>query len=82
MDAAARRRIAAMGAVPRGMRRRDSQATDAYALNFGFSGKGNSCKPEGLVDMIEAGAAGLKLHEDYGTTPAAIDQCLKVSRGH
>lgn len=55
------------------------QATDSIPINFGFSGKGNSSKPEGLREMIMAGAAGLKLHEDWGTTPAAIDQCLKVA---
>jgi len=55
------------------------QATDNIPLNFGFSGKGNSSKPEGLTDMIQAGAAGLKLHEDWGTTPAAIDSCLSVA---
>lgn len=55
------------------------QATDAIPLNFGFTGKGNTSSPEGLVDVIEAGAVGLKLHEDWGTTPAAIDCCLKVA---
>lgn len=55
------------------------QASDGLPLNFGFSGKGNSSKPEGLVESIQAGCAGLKLHEDWGTTPAAIDACLSVA---
>src|SRR4051812_32295195 len=55
------------------------QATDALPLNFGFTGKGNSAKPEGLHEQIRAGAIGLKLHEDWGTTPAAIDCCLSVA---
>lgn len=55
------------------------RATDAYPLNFGFLGKGNSSKPEGLYEQIAAGALGLKLHEDWGSTPAAIDQCLTVA---
>ncbi|KAJ3074930.1 hypothetical protein HDU98_009808 [Podochytrium sp. JEL0797] len=54
------------------------QSTDDFALNFGFTGKGNSCQHEGLVEQIEAGALGLKLHEDWGSTPAAIDSCLEV----
>ncbi|KAJ3071016.1 hypothetical protein HDU98_005941, partial [Podochytrium sp. JEL0797] len=54
------------------------QATDDLALNFGFTGKGNSCQHEGLLEQIEAGALGLKLHEDFGCTPAAIDSCLEV----
>jgi urease len=56
--------------------RRMIEATDALPLNFGFSGKGNTAKKDGLEDMIAAGAAGLKLHEDWGTTPAAIDTAL------
>jgi urease subunit alpha len=52
------------------------QATDELPLNFGFTGKGNSAMPQGLDDQIRAGAIGLKLHEDWGTTPAAIDACL------
>jgi urease subunit alpha len=48
-------------------------------MNFGFTGKGNSARPEGLGEVIEAGAIGLKLHEDWGTTPAAIDTCLDVA---
>jgi urease subunit alpha len=58
------------------------QATDALPLNFGFTGKGNTSKPEGLVEQIAAGAIGLKLHEDWGTTPAAIDCCLGVAEQH
>mmetsp|Transcript_4764 Transcript_4764/g.6333 ORF Transcript_4764/g.6333 Transcript_4764/m.6333 type:complete len:115 (-) Transcript_4764:1048-1392(-) len=54
------------------------QATDAFPLNFGFTGKGNSSKVEGLKEVVQAGAVGLKLHEDWGTTPAAIDCALKV----
>ena len=48
-------------------------------MNFGFLGKGNSSSPEGLDEQIRAGAIGLKLHEDWGTTPAAIDCCLTVA---
>ncbi|KAL1550436.1 Urease [Salvia divinorum] len=55
------------------------QSTDDMPLNFGFTGKGNSAKEEGLHEIIEAGAMGLKLHEDWGTTPAAIDKCLTVA---
>jgi urease subunit alpha len=55
------------------------QAADAFPMNLGFLGKGNSAKPEGLEEQIEAGAMGLKLHEDWGTTPAAIDTCLSVA---
>ncbi|MDB5299889.1 MAG: ureC, partial [Phycisphaerales bacterium] len=58
------------------------QATDALPLNFGFTGKGNTSKPEGLAEQIAAGAIGLKLHEDWGTTPAAIDCCLGVAEQH
>ncbi|KAF6166894.1 hypothetical protein GIB67_020328 [Kingdonia uniflora] len=54
------------------------QSTDDMPLNFGFTGKGNSSKPEGLHEIIKSGAMGLKLHEDWGTTPAAIDNCLSV----
>ncbi|MBD2315623.1 urease subunit alpha [Phormidium tenue] len=55
------------------------QASDAFPMNIGFSGKGNSSKPEGLVEQVEAGVIKLKLHEDWGTTPAAIDNCLSVA---
>jgi urease subunit alpha len=55
------------------------QATDGLPMNFGFLGKGNSSRPEGLGEQIEAGAVGLKLHEDWGSTPAAIDWCLSVA---
>src|SRR6187401_2717059 len=55
------------------------QATDTLPMNFGFLGKGNSSAPEGLVEQILGGAIGLKLHEDWGTTPAAIDACLSVA---
>ena len=55
------------------------QAADAFPMNLGFLGKGNSGKPEGLREQVEAGAIGLKLHEDWGTTPAAIDTCLGVA---
>jgi urease subunit alpha len=58
------------------------QATDAIPMNFGFTGKGNSSKPQGLGEQILAGAVGLKLHEDWGTTPAAIDCCLTVADEH
>ncbi|RKP34123.1 urease [Dimargaris cristalligena] len=54
------------------------EATDTLPLNFGFTGKGNTSAPEGLIEQIEAGALGLKLHEDCGATPAAIDACLSV----
>lgn len=55
------------------------QATDAMPMNLGFLGKGNASQPEALAEQIEAGACGLKLHEDWGTTPAAIDTCLSVA---
>ena len=55
------------------------QAGDAFPMNLGFLGKGNSAKPEGLVEQVQAGAMGLKLHEDWGTTPKAIDTCLNVA---
>src|SRR5690606_24944999 len=55
------------------------EATDAYPLNFGFLGKGNSSLTAGLDEQIAAGALGLKLHEDWGTTPAAIDRCLQIA---
>ncbi|TBW07499.1 urease subunit alpha [Azotobacter chroococcum] len=55
------------------------QAADAFPMNLGFTGKGNASLPKPLVEQIEAGAIGLKLHEDWGTTPAAIDNCLSVA---
>ncbi|MBP0614057.1 urease subunit alpha [Jiella mangrovi] len=58
------------------------QATDAFPMNLGFSGKGNASLPAPLVEMIEGGACALKLHEDWGTTPAAIDNCLSVADDH
>ncbi len=54
-------------------------SAEAFPMNLGFLGKGNSSRPEGLREQIEAGAIGLKLHEDWGTTPAAIDSCLTVA---
>ena len=54
------------------------QAAEAFPMNLGFFGKGNASAPAApLEEMIRAGACGLKLHEDWGTTPAAIDQCLQ-----
>jgi urease subunit alpha len=55
------------------------QAADAFPVNLGFLGKGNSSQPLALREQIQAGAMGLKLHEDWGTTPAAIDTCLSVA---
>jgi len=55
------------------------QAADGLPMNLGFLGKGNASQPAGLREQIEAGAIGLKLHEDWGTTPSAIDQCLSVA---
>src|SRR5450830_807135 len=55
------------------------QASDAFAMNLGFMGKGNASLPAALHEQINAGALGLKLHEDWGTTPAAIDNCLNVA---
>ena len=54
------------------------QAADAFPMNLGFWGKGNASRPESLVEQVRGGACGLKLHEDWGTTPAAIDTCLQV----
>jgi urease subunit alpha len=54
-------------------------AAEAFPMNLGFFGKGNASKPAPLKEQIEAGAIGLKLHEDWGTTPAAIDNCLSVA---
>ena len=58
------------------------KAADAFPMNLAFAGKGNAARPEGLIEMIEAGACALKLHEDWGTTPAAIDNCLSVADAH
>ena len=55
------------------------QAADAFPMNLGFLGKGNASLPDALHEQINAGAIGLKLHEDWGTTPAAIDNCLNVA---
>ncbi|WP_166357784.1 urease subunit alpha [Pseudomonas akapageensis] len=55
------------------------QAADDFAMNIGFTGKGNASLPEPLIEQVKAGAIGLKLHEDWGTTPAAIDNCLSVA---
>ncbi|MBS3029451.1 MAG: urease subunit alpha [Dolichospermum sp. DET50] len=55
------------------------QAADAFPVNIGFLGKGNTSQPQGLIEQIEAGVMGLKLHEDWGTTPATIDTCLTVA---
>jgi urease subunit alpha len=55
------------------------RAADAFPMNLGFFGKGNISKPGPIAEQIEAGAIGLKLHEDWGTTPAAIDNCLSVA---
>src|SRR6266702_2229588 len=55
------------------------QAAEGIPVNLGFFGKGNASEPKALVEMVEAGACGLKLHEDWGTTPAAIDCCLGVA---
>jgi len=55
------------------------QAAEGLPVNFGFFGKGNASDPRALIEMVEGGACGLKLHEDWGTTPAAIDTCLGVA---
>lgn len=55
------------------------QAADAFPMNLAFAGKGNASQPDALVEMIKGGACALKLHEDWGTTPAAIDCCLSVA---
>ncbi|MEK8052361.1 urease subunit alpha [Ideonella sp. DXS22W] len=59
--------------------RRMLLAAEAFPMNLGFLGKGNASRPEALLQQIEAGAIGLKLHEDWGTTPSAIDSCLGVA---
>jgi urease subunit alpha len=58
------------------------EAADALPVNIGFLGKGNASLPEALDEQVAAGAMGLKLHEDWGTTPAAIDNCLSVAERH
>ncbi|AVO45035.1 urease subunit alpha [Phreatobacter cathodiphilus] len=58
------------------------QAAEAFPMNLAFAGKGNAALPDALVEQIEAGACALKLHEDWGTTPAAIDNCLSVADDH
>ncbi len=55
------------------------EAAEAFPMNLGFLGKGNSGQPAGLIEQVKAGVIGLKLHEDWGTTPAAIDTCLSVA---
>jgi urease subunit alpha len=55
------------------------QAAEGFAMNLAFAGKGNASLPEALIEQIEAGACALKLHEDWGSTPAAIDNCLSVA---
>jgi urease subunit alpha len=55
------------------------QAADAFPVNLGFAGKGNASRPAALEEMVKGGACSLKLHEDWGTTPAAIDCCLSVA---
>ena len=55
------------------------QAADAFPMNIGLTGKGNASLPEPLIEQVKAGAIGLKLHEDWGTTPASIDNCLNVA---
>ena len=55
------------------------QAADAFPVNLGFFGKGNASTPEALIEQVEAGVCGLKLHEDWGTTPSAIDTCLNIA---
>ena len=59
--------------------RRMLQASEAFPMNLGYLGKGNASLPGALIEQVEAGAIGLKLHEDWGTTPAAIDNCLSVA---
>jgi urease subunit alpha len=55
------------------------QSADAFSMNLAFAGKGNSSKPEALIEQVNAGACALKLHEDWGTTPSTIDNCLNVA---
>jgi urease subunit alpha len=58
------------------------QAVEDFPMNLGFLGKGNASLPAALVEQVEAGVIGLKLHEDWGTTPASIDNCLNVAEAH
>ena len=58
------------------------EAAEAFPMNLGFMGKGNASLPEALDEQVVAGALGLKLHEDWGTTPASIDNCLSVAEKH
>jgi urease subunit alpha len=58
------------------------ESADAFPMNLGFAGKGNASLPDALVEMVLGGACALKLHEDWGTTPAAIDNCLSVADEH
>jgi urease subunit alpha len=58
------------------------RAAESFPMNLGFQGKGNASLPRALEEQVEAGAYGLKLHEDWGTTPAAIDNCLSVADRH
>src|SRR5258708_2145121 len=62
--------------------RRILEAAEGLPVNLGFFGKGNASQPKALIEMVDAGACGLKLHEDWGTTPAAIDCCLSVAEDH
>ena len=57
-------------------------ATDGLAMNFAFTGKGNDAGSQALEEIIQAGACGLKLHEDWGSTPSAIMNCLEVASKH
>ncbi|MHA7966203.1 urease subunit alpha [Paenibacillus sp. CAU 1782] len=57
------------------------KATDALPINMVFLGRGNSSRPEALIEQVEAGAAGLKIHEDWGSTPYVIDKCMDVAEG-
>jgi len=58
------------------------KATDGMSMNFGFTGKGNDAGTKAIEEIITAGACGLKLHEDWGSTPAAIENCLNVADEH
>src|SRR3546814_20372338 len=58
------------------------QAAEAFPMNIGFLGKGNASLPDALIEQVAAGVCGLKLHEDWGTTPAAIDNCLNGAEQH